>query len=119
MVVSTRPEGEYVLERPREVYGEPVSRIQPVAKRHMNRTISAVSINSLEQPQNDPNVNSDNVEVASKCGVEDGASEGSSTKNEYFGRVGIFSSKAKGCRVLVVQFVDMLVEDTSMERLVS
>lgn len=77
-----------------------------------------MSIDSLEQPQNDPDVNSDNVKITSKCGVENGAGEGTSSKNEDFGGVGIFSSKAKGCGVLVVQLVDMLVEDTSMERLV-
>jgi hypothetical protein len=58
------------------------------------------------------------VEITSECSIEDGAGDGASSKNEDFGRVCIFSSKTEGCRVLVVELVDMLVEDTSMERLV-
>lgn len=85
----------------------------------MKRTISAVGVNSLEQPQNNPNVDGHDVEVTSESTVQNGAGEGTSSENEDLSRMGIFGSKAKGCGVLVVEFVDMLIEDTSMERLVS
>ena len=58
------------------------------------------------------------MEITSKGGVEDRASNGTGSKNQDFSGMGIFSCKTKRCRVLVMNFVDILVEETSMERLV-
>ena len=58
------------------------------------------------------------MEITSEGGVEDWASNGTGSKNQDFSGMGIFNCKTKRCRVLVMNFVDILVEETSMERLV-
>jgi len=100
MVVGARPEGDDVVERPREI-------------------ISAVCVNSLEQPQNDPNVDSKDVEILSESAVQNRAEYGALSKDEDFSGMGVFSRKAERCGVLVVKFMDVLVENAGMERLMS
>lgn len=76
-------------------------------------------VNSLEQTERDPKVDSENVEVASNVAVEDGSSNRTSAKDEHLSRVGILSSKTKWSRVLVVQLVNVFVQWSPMKRLVS
>jgi len=99
MVISTCPEWEDVLERPREI-------------------VSAMGINSLEETKDDPNVHGEDVEVASADDIENGTSDRSGAKDEDFSWMGIFGSKAKGSRVFVVNFVYVLVHGTPVEELV-
>lgn len=99
MVVSTGPEGEYVLERPREI-------------------VSAVSIDGLEETKNDPDVHGEDVKVSGAKHVKDWASDRPSAENEDLSRMGVLSGKAKGSRVFVVNFVDMLIHGTPVEKLV-
>jgi hypothetical protein len=99
-MISASPEGEDVLERPREI-------------------VSAVSIDGLEEAEDDPNVHGENVKVASANDVEDWTSDRSSAEDEDLGWVGIFSGKAEGSRVFVVNFVDVLVHGTPVEELMS
>jgi len=98
VVVSTGPEGEYVLKRPREI-------------------VSAVSIDGLEETENDPDVHGEDVEVSGAKNVKNRASDCSSTENEDLGRMSVLSSKAEGSRVFVVNFVDVLIHGTPMEEL--
>lgn len=98
VVISTGPEGEDMLERPREV-------------------VSAVSIDGLEETKDDPDVHGEYVEVTSAKDVENRASDRPSTENEDFGWMGVLSSKAEGSRIFVVNFMDVLVHGTPMEEL--
>lgn len=85
----------------------------------LERTVSTVGINGLEQPEHDPDVDGEDVEITGESAVKDGAGQCSESKNEDLSRMGILGSKAKWRRVLVVEFVNMLVKDTSMESLMS
>lgn len=77
-----------------------------------------MSIDSLEETKRNPNVDRKNVQVTSIPAVQDGSSNGTSTKNEDFGRVGIFSSKTERCRILVMNLVNMLVQCAGVKCLV-
>ena len=48
-------------------------------------------INGLEKAERDPNVYSENVEVAAKHRVDDRPEDSASTKDEDFSRVRVFS----------------------------
>ena len=98
MVISTGPEWKDVLERPGEV-------------------VSAVSIDSLEEAKNDPDVHGEDVEIASAKDVENRTSDRPSTEDEDFSRMSVLSSKAEGRRVLVVDFVDVFVHGAPVEKL--
>ena len=77
-----------------------------------------MSVDSLKQSQDNPSINREDVEIVREGGVKDGANNGTGSKNQDFSGMGIFSCKTKRCRILVMYFVDILVEETSMERLV-
>jgi len=100
VVISTGPEGKDVLERPREI-------------------VSAVSIDGLEETEDDPDVHGEDVEVASAKDVEDRTSDRPSTEDEDFSWVGVLGGKAEGSRILVMNFVDVLVHGTPVEKLMS
>ena len=99
VVISTSPEGEDVLERPREI-------------------VTTVSINGLEETEDDPDVHGEDVEVASAKDVENRTSDRPSTEDEDLGWMCVLSSKAEGSRVFVVNFVNVLVHGTPVEELV-
>ena len=82
-------------------------------------TVTGVGVNSLEETEDDPCVDSNNVEVTSDSTVEDGASEGTGSENEDLSGVGVFGSKTEGSRVLVVNLVDVLVERSPVKSTVS
>ena len=96
MVVSARPEWQEMMETPREL-------------------VAAVSVDSLEQPQYNPNVHGENVEVTGYCTPEDRAANSTETENHNFDRRSIFSCHAKGGRILVVDLVNSLVKGTPMK----
>jgi len=96
MVIGARPEREDVLKRPREI-------------------VSAVSVDSLEKSEDDPNVHGEDVEVAGANDVENRTSDRSSPKDEDFSWMGVFGGEAEGSRVFVVNFVDVLVHGTPVE----
>jgi len=99
VVISASPEGENVLERPREI-------------------VTAVSIDGLEETEDDPDVHGENVEVASAKDVENRTSDCPSAEDEDLGWMCVLGSKAEGSRVFVVNFVDVLVHGTPVEELV-
>ena len=98
VVIGTGPEGEDVLERPREI-------------------VSAVSVNGLEETEGDPDVHSEDVKVSGAKDVDHWTSERPSTEDDDFSWMGILSSKSKGSRVLVVNFVHVFVHRTPVEEL--
>ena len=75
-------------------------------------------INSLEETEDDPCVDSNDVEVTTDSAVKDGASEGTGSENEDLSGVGVFGSKTEGSGVLVVNLVDVLVERAPVQRAV-
>jgi len=78
VVISTGPEGKDVLERPREI-------------------VSAVSIDCLEETEDDPDVHGENVEVSGAENVENRTGDRSSTEDEDFSRMGVLGSKTEWC----------------------
>jgi len=99
VVLGAGPEGKDVVQRPREI-------------------ITAVSIDSLEQPKYNPDVDSDNVEILREEAIDERAEDGASPEDENFRWVGVFSGQTEGSRVFVMNFVDVLIEDASVEGLV-
>lgn len=95
-MVGTGPEREEMVETPGEF-------------------VTTVSIDGLEQTQHNPNVHGENVQVTSKSAPEDRATDCTETQNHNFDWRRVFSSQAKGSRVLVVDFVNGLVEGTPVE----
>lgn len=77
--------------------------------------VAGMCIDSLEEPQSDPDVDGQDVEVGSSETVKEGAADGSLSEDEDFKRVGVFSRQSDGGRKLVMQLVDVLVERTPMQ----
>ena len=96
VVVGAGPEGYPVPQAPREI-------------------VSGVSVDGLEQPENDPDVDGDDVEVGSEETVEERSTDGTGTEDEDLEGVSVFSSQTERCAVLVVHLVDVLVEGTVVE----
>ena len=78
-----------------------------------------MGINSLEEPQGNPGINGDDVQVVGQVAVQQRATNGTSAENEDLSGVRIFGSETEGCRVLVVNLVDMSVKGTIMKSLMS
>jgi len=81
VVIGTGPEGEDVLERPGEI-------------------VPAVSIDGLEETEDDPYVHGEDVEVASANDVEDRTSDRSGTKDENFSWGAYSAARPKGAECL-------------------
>lgn len=76
--------------------------------------IARVRVNSLEQTANDPDVHGQNVQVLGDGTPQDWRANGSQAQNHDFDRRSVFSCETEWCRVLVVDFVDVLVEGSPM-----
>ena len=97
VVVGTRPEGQDVLQRPGEV-------------------VPRMRVDGLKEPERDPDVHRDNVEVAPReVAQTQRTTKRAYGKNQGLGWMGVFSSKAEGCGVFVVQLVDVTVERTIVQ----
>lgn len=77
--------------------------------------VAAVSINSLEQPQNDPNVHGQDVEIAGESTPHNGAANSSESEEHDFDWGSVFCSQAEGSGVLVMDLVDGFVERTPVK----
>ena len=77
-----------------------------------------MGVDSLEEAEDDPYVDGYDVQVLREEHVQKRAKDRARTENEDLSRMGVFSCKAKRCRVFVVDFVNVLVQNTRMERLV-
>lgn len=82
------------------------------------RTVTAVRINGLEETESDPDVDGEDVQVATEHGVQDGANNRAGAEDEDLCRVGVLSGETERCRVLVVDFVNVLVEGSPVKSLV-
>lgn len=74
-----------------------------------------MSIDGLEETENDPYVHGEDVEVTGAEDVKNGAGDRSSTENKDFSRMGVLRSEAEGGRVLVMNFVNVLIHGTPMK----
>lgn len=73
-------------------------------------------VDGLKEPECDPDVHRDNVEVAPReVAQTQRTTQRAYGKNQGLGWMGVFSSKAERCGVLVVQFVDVTVERTIVQ----
>lgn len=81
----------------------------------LKRTVSRVSLNGLEEPHDNPDVDGDDVEARLReDGLrshrhEEGPSDRAGTKNENLSRMSVLGSETKGSRELVMKLVDALV----------
>lgn len=94
--LSSGPSGEEVVQAPWEL-------------------VSAVGIDGLEEPENDPCVHGQDVQVAGDGAPENWRADGWDTEKHNLDRGGVLSGEAERRRVLVVNFVDIFVERTPVE----
>jgi len=91
VVVGAGPDGEEVVERPGEL-------------------ITGVRVDGLEHTQRDPDVHGEDVEVLGDGAPQDGATDCAETEDHDFDWRRVLCCEAKGCRVLVVDLVNVLVQ---------
>ena len=96
VVVCPGPEWEDVVQRPGEL-------------------IPGMRIDCLEQPQHDPNVHGQNVQFTGDRAPENRTADGAEAKKQDFDWACILGGQAEGCLVLVMDFVDHLVESWGVE----
>lgn len=99
VVLGAGPEWDDVLERPGEV-------------------IAAVRIDGLEEAERDPHVHSEDVKVLGEVAVQQGPEDGACAEDGNFGGMRVFCSESEGGRVFVVNLVNVLVQNTSVQGLV-
>lgn len=81
-------------------------------------TIARVCVNGLEEAESDPDVDGEDVEIAEEVAVEKRAGEGAGAEDEDLCGVGVLGGKAERRRVLVVDFVNVLVQRAEVKGLV-
>lgn len=74
-----------------------------------------MGVNSLEQAQYNPHVDSKDVEVLRKPAVQERSSERAGSESQDLGGVGVLGSKTGGSTILVVDLVNVLVQWTVVE----
>ena len=97
MVFSAGPEGQEVVQAPRKV-------------------VTTVGINSLEQPNDDPDVHRQDVKFTSGKHPQDRDTDYASAEEEGLDRRGVFCSETERRRVRVVDLMDVLVKRAPMKR---
>lgn len=75
-------------------------------------------INSLEQPQRDPDINRDDVQVPREVTPKQRTRDRPGPENRDLGGMGVLSGKTERGGVLVVDLVDVFVEQRGVEGLV-
>lgn len=77
--------------------------------------VAAVSINSLEQAQDYPDVHSQDVEITGESTPHNRAENGSESKKHDLNWRGVFCGQTEGSGVLVVDLVNGFVERTPVK----
>lgn len=96
VVVGTCPEWQEVVQAPREF-------------------VTRVRVNGLGKTEHDPHVHGQDVQVLGNGAPEDWRDNGAQAKDHYLEWRSIFSGETKGSRILVVDFVDVLVKRTPVQ----
>jgi hypothetical protein len=78
-----------------------------------------VRVDSLEETEDNPEVDGDDVQVLGEVAVDERAEDGTGTKNEHFGRMGILCRQTKWSAILVMNLMNVLVQHTSVQCLMS
>lgn len=78
-----------------------------------------MGVDGLEEPQCDPSVNRDDMQVTREEAVDQRTEDSSSPQNEDLSWVCVFSSQAEWRRVLMVDFVDVFIKHASVKCLMS
>ena len=81
--------------------------------------ITTMGIDGLEEAENDPDIHRYDVKIACDGGPSDRCYDCTDAENEDFDRRCIFCGKTEGSRVVVMDFVDVLVERTPVKCAVS
>lgn len=92
MVIGTGPEGQEVVEAPGEL-------------------VAAVGVDGLEKASDNPHVHGQDVEILGNGTVENGGANSAKTKDKDLNGRRILGGKAERSRVVVVNFVDILVQE--------
>lgn len=95
-MISTSPERQEMVEAPRKF-------------------IATVGIDGLEQTQHNPDIHSENMQVAGESTPENRAADGPEAENHHLNRRSIFGGQTKWCGILMVDFVNSFVEWTPMK----
>ena len=95
-MISTSPERQEMVKTPRKF-------------------VATVGIDSLEQAQHNPNIHSEDMQVTGESTPEDWAADGPEAQNHHFNGGSIFGGQTKWCGILMVDFVNSLVEWTPMK----
>lgn len=96
-MIGSRPERQEMVQTPRKL-------------------IPRMGIDGLEEPPNNPEVHSQNMEIFSNSAPKDWDAHGSETQDHDFDWRSIFGCHAERCRVLVVYFVHFLIKVRSMQK---
>lgn len=91
VVVGTSPERKEVVKAPWKL-------------------VAAVGVDGLEQAENDPQIHGQNVQISGDGTPEDGAANCAQTETHDLNGRSIFSGQTEGGRILVVNFMDSLVQ---------
>ena len=76
--------------------------------------IATMSIDGLEEPEENPNVHREKMDILRQGTPDERAVDRSESEDRYFNRRSVFRRQAKRRRVLVMNLVDVLVEGTPM-----
>lgn len=79
------------------------------------QVVTTVRIDGLEKTKDDPDVHSEDVEVTTDGSPHNGYANRAETKDHNFDGRGVLGGHTEGCRVLVVNLVNMLVEWTPVK----
>lgn len=93
-------------------------RHQTRARRH-GLTVSGMGINGLEKTEGNPDVDGDYMQVWLEPAVEKWPDNRSCSEDHNFERMCVFCCKTERCGIFVMELVNMLVEQGSVEELVS
>jgi hypothetical protein len=91
MMIRARPKRQEMMQAPRKL-------------------IAAMRVNCLEQSTHDPEIHSQDMQIASYRAPEDRRADGSQAEHHHFDRGGVFGGEAEGRGVLMVDFVDVFVQ---------
>lgn len=79
------------------------------------KLIATVGVDGLEQPEGDPNVHGQDVEVAGECGPQDRRAHRSDSQDQGFYGRAVLSRETERGRVLMMDLMDVLVEGAPMQ----
>lgn len=91
VMIRPGPERQKVVQAPREL-------------------VARMRVDGLEQPKYDPDVHRQNMQIARNRAPQNWSPHGPQTENHDFDGTRVLGGEAEGCRVLVVDFVDVFVE---------